>query len=126
MPTVDNIEYTAPPNPADIMDFIKELEYPSEVSEFSSVSTDDMSQPWRAIMSLINLCLTGKNSGYKRLSALSIQILWGIVNGKNIDFVEWIWEEFSHSIHTFLEYKAKCDAHIEGKKKSTKLLIPSI
>lgn len=126
MPTGDNIEFTAPPNPAVILNFVNELGYPTEVSTLSSVITNDMYQPWRAIISLINLCLTGKTSGYERLRAPSLQILWGIFNGKNIDFVERIWEEFSHSIHSFLKDNANFDAHKDGKKKSTKLLIPSI
>lgn len=85
-----------------------------------------MYQPWRAITSFINLCLTGTTSGYERLRAPSLRILWGIVKGKNVDFVERIWEEFTHSIHSFLEDKANVDANKEGKKRSTKLLIPSI
>ena len=108
------------------MNFVKELGYPSDVPILSAVITNDMYQPWRAIITLINMCLTGKTSGYERLRAPSLQILWGIVNGKDVDFVERIWEEFSHSIRSFLEDKAKHEANTDGSKKLTKLLIPSI
>ena len=85
-----------------------------------------MYQPWRALASFINLCLTGKTSGYEKLRAPSLQILWGAVNGKNVDFVERIWEEFTHFIHSFQEDKANVEANKDGKKRSAKLLIPSI
>ncbi|GKG00103.1 hypothetical protein Tco_0301793, partial [Tanacetum coccineum] len=32
----------------------------------SGVVTNDMYQPWRALVTIINLCLAGKHSGYKR------------------------------------------------------------
>jgi hypothetical protein len=126
LPTGDNVEYTPPPNLATLIDFVNELGYPTQVSTLSTVITHDLYQPWRAIASLINLCLTGKTSGYERLRAPSLQILWGIVNGKNINFAERIWEEFSQSIHSFLVDKANIEANKDGKKRSAKLLIPSI
>ncbi|GJR57703.1 hypothetical protein Tco_1499865 [Tanacetum coccineum] len=56
--------------------------------------TNDMYQPWRALATIINLCLTGKTSGFKRPRAPVLQILWGIVNRADIDYAERIWEEF--------------------------------
>ena len=85
-----------------------------------------MYQPWRVLITLINLCLTGKTSGHERLRAPALQILWGIVKGKDIDFAERIWEEFAHSINTFLDDKMKLEAHKESKKWKSKSLIPSI
>lgn len=126
IPTGDNVDFTTPPNPTSLLSFVNELGYPAHASTLSSIITHDMYQPWRAIASLINLCLTGKTYGYERLRAPSLQILWGVVNGKNIDFVERIWEEFTHSIHSFLEDKANVEANKDGKKRSTKLLIQSI
>jgi hypothetical protein len=95
LPTGDNVEYTPPPTPATLIDFVNELGYPTQVSTLSTVITHDLYQPWRAVASLINLCLTGKTSGYERLRAPSLQILWGVVNSENINFAERIWEEFS-------------------------------
>lgn len=126
LPTGDNVEYTPPPNPATLLSFVNELGYPTHVSTLSTVITHDFYQPWRAIASLINLCLTGKTSGYERLRAPSLQILWGVVNGKDVNYVERIWEEFSQSIHSFLVDKANLEANKDGKKRYAKLLIPSI
>ncbi|GJX89011.1 monodehydroascorbate reductase [Tanacetum coccineum] len=85
-----------------------------------------MFQPWRALTILINLCLTGKTSGFERPWALVLQILWGIVNRAHIDYVERMWEEFTQSIHTFIEDKKNLAQHTQGKKKATLIVIPSV
>nr|GEX97772.1 histone deacetylase 14 [Tanacetum cinerariifolium] len=70
-----------------------------------------MFQPWRALTTIINLCLTGKTSGFERPRASVLQILWGIVTQSNIDYAERIWEEFTQSIHTFIEDKRRHKFH---------------
>ncbi|GJW25012.1 retrovirus-related pol polyprotein from transposon TNT 1-94 [Tanacetum coccineum] len=55
-----------------------------------------------AVLSMINMCLTGKTAGYDRLRDPVLQILWGITHRSNIDYAERIWEEFVQSIQTFL------------------------
>ncbi|GJS86254.1 hypothetical protein Tco_0752795 [Tanacetum coccineum] len=67
--------------------------------------TNGMYQPWRALATIINLCLTGKTSGFERPRAHVLQILWGIINRANIDYAERIWEEFTQCIHSFIEDK---------------------
>ncbi|GJZ74414.1 hypothetical protein Tco_0638560 [Tanacetum coccineum] len=99
---------------------------PKEVMHLSNVTTNDMFQPWRALATIINLCLTGKTSGFERPRAPVLQILWGIVNRAHIDYAERMWEEFTQSIHTFTEDKRKLAQHTLGKKKATLILIPSI
>ncbi|GJW99114.1 retrovirus-related pol polyprotein from transposon TNT 1-94 [Tanacetum coccineum] len=55
-----------------------------------------------AILSMINMCLTGKTAGFDRPRHPVLQILWGIIHRSNIDYAERIWEEFVQSIQTFL------------------------
>ncbi|GKE95374.1 hypothetical protein Tco_1580229 [Tanacetum coccineum] len=55
-----------------------------------------------------------------------LQILWGVVNRAHIDYAERMWEEFTQSIHTFIEDKRKLAQHTLGKKKATLILILSI
>nr|GFB70235.1 hypothetical protein [Tanacetum cinerariifolium] len=55
-----------------------------------------------------------------------LQILWGIVIGANIDYAERIWEEFTQSIHTFIEDKQNLSWHTSGKKRATLIVIPSV
>ncbi|GKE33352.1 hypothetical protein Tco_1452674 [Tanacetum coccineum] len=79
-----------------------------------------------ALTTIINLCLTGKTSGFERPRAPVLQILWGVVNRAHIDYAERMWEEFTQSIHTFTEDKRNLAQHTLGKKKATLILIPSI
>nr|GFD27134.1 hypothetical protein [Tanacetum cinerariifolium] len=44
----------------------------------------------------------------------------------NIDYAERIWEEFTQSIHTFIEDKRNYSRHTTRKKKATLIVIPSI
>nr|GEX25680.1 hypothetical protein [Tanacetum cinerariifolium] len=53
-------------------------------------------------------------------------ILWGIVKGANIDYAERIWEEFTQSIHTFIEDKWNLSLHTSRKKRATLIVIPSV
>ncbi|GJS53435.1 retrovirus-related pol polyprotein from transposon TNT 1-94 [Tanacetum coccineum] len=53
--------------------------------------------PWE-LATIINLCLTGKTSGFERPRAPVLQILWGVVNQAHIDYAERMWEEFTQSI----------------------------
>nr|GEU57859.1 E-beta-farnesene synthase [Tanacetum cinerariifolium] len=92
----------------------------------SDVVTNDMFQPWRALTTIINLCLTGKTSGFERPRASVLQILWGVVNRAHIDYTERIWEEFTQSIHTFIKNKKNLAQHTHGKKKATLIVISSI
>ncbi|GKC02735.1 hypothetical protein Tco_0994345 [Tanacetum coccineum] len=100
--------------------------YPTVVKTLSAVVTNDMFQPWRALTTIINLCLTGKTSAFERPRALVLQILWGVVNRANIDYAERMWEESTQSIHSFVEDKKNLALHTQGKKKANPLVIPSI
>nr|GEX79061.1 hypothetical protein [Tanacetum cinerariifolium] len=80
----------------------------------------------RALLTIINLCLTGKASGFERPRAPVLQILWGIVTRTNINYAERIWEDFTQSIHTFIEDKQNLSRHTSRKKSATLIVIPSI
>ncbi|GJY86296.1 hypothetical protein Tco_0500322 [Tanacetum coccineum] len=125
-PVDNNRAFSSPPTPDTLVEFVNKLGYPKEVVHLSNVTTNDMFQPWRALATIINLCLMGKTSGFERPRALVLQILWGIVNRAHIDYAERVWEEFTQSIHTFTEDKRKLAQHTLGKKKATLILIPSI
>ncbi|GJW32714.1 retrovirus-related pol polyprotein from transposon TNT 1-94 [Tanacetum coccineum] len=78
------------------------------------------------ILSMINMCLTGKTAAYDRPRHLVLQILWGIIHRSNIDYAERIWEEFVQSIQTFLTDRKNLATASRGKKKTDLLLIPNI
>ncbi|GJT33144.1 hypothetical protein Tco_0923563 [Tanacetum coccineum] len=124
-PVDNNRAFSPPPTPDTLVEFVNKLGYPKEVIHLSNVTTNDMFQPWRALTTIINLCLTGKTSGFERPRAPVLQILWGVVNRAHIDYAERMWEEFTQSIHTFTEDKRNLAQHTLGKKKATLILIPN-
>ncbi|GJW83778.1 monodehydroascorbate reductase [Tanacetum coccineum] len=125
-PVDTNNAFYSPPTPDGLIKFVNDLGYLKVVRHLSDVVTNDMFQPWRALITIINLCLTGKTSGFKRPRAPMLQILWGIVNRARIDYAERMWEEFTQSIHTFIEDKKNLSQHTQGKKKATLIVIPSV
>ncbi|GJS38969.1 hypothetical protein Tco_0564012 [Tanacetum coccineum] len=122
----NNKAFSSPPTPDTLIQFVNNLGYPKEVRHLSDVVTNDMFQPWRALTTIINLCLTGKTSGFERPRAPVLQILWGVINRAHIDYAERMWEEFTQSIHTFTEDKKNLAQQTQGKKKATLIVIPSV
>nr|GEZ55430.1 monodehydroascorbate reductase [Tanacetum cinerariifolium] len=125
-PVNENQAFTSPPSSDALINFVNELGYPKLVRNLSNVITNDMFQPWRALTTIINLCLTGKTSRFERPRAHVLQILWGVVTQTHIDYAERIWEEFTQSIHTFIDDKRNLAQHTSWKKKATLIVIPSI
>nr|GEV05788.1 hypothetical protein [Tanacetum cinerariifolium] len=76
------------------------------INKSSSMVVNNLYQPWRAILSMINQCLTGKTSRYNRPRYPVLQMLWGIITSTNVDYAELLWEEFIQAIQTFLTDKA--------------------
>ncbi|GJW63906.1 retrovirus-related pol polyprotein from transposon TNT 1-94 [Tanacetum coccineum] len=54
---VDNNAFSSPPTPDILIKFVNDLGYPKAVRTLSDVMTNDMFQPWRALTTIINLCL---------------------------------------------------------------------
>nr|GEX43019.1 retrovirus-related Pol polyprotein from transposon TNT 1-94 [Tanacetum cinerariifolium] len=125
-PVNNNNAFSSPPTPDALINFVNDLGYPKVVKNLSDVMTNDMFQPWRALTTIINLCLTGKTSGFERPRAPVLRILWGVVNRAHIDYAERIWEEFTQSIHTFIKDKKNLAHHTQRKKKATLIVIPSV
>ncbi|GJY41150.1 hypothetical protein Tco_0428420 [Tanacetum coccineum] len=93
--------FELPPHGDTVIDFVNQLGYPEPVEFVSNIRVNYVYQPWRAILTLINPCLTGKTSG------------------------KLLWEEFTQGIHTFFSHKASHKASLKDpKKKAVPLLIP--
>ncbi|GJT14120.1 hypothetical protein Tco_0861162 [Tanacetum coccineum] len=104
-----------------VMDFVNKLGYPEEIHIVSRMHVNNLYQPWRAILSLINLCLTGKTFGNDKLRHPVLQMLWGIVTTFNVDYAELLWEEFVQAIQTFFTHWANLNI---PTKKPTPHAIP--
>ncbi|GKB32396.1 hypothetical protein Tco_0871797 [Tanacetum coccineum] len=73
--------------------FIQELGYSVKCDMLSAIHTDQMHQPWRTFTAIINRCISGKTTRLDRLRESRAQILWGIYNKKNVDFVALLWKD---------------------------------
>ncbi|GJZ27958.1 retrovirus-related pol polyprotein from transposon TNT 1-94, partial [Tanacetum coccineum] len=62
-PVDTNNAFSSPPTPDALIKFVNDLGYPRVVRTLLDVVTNDMFQPWRALTTVIKLCLTGKTSG---------------------------------------------------------------
>ncbi|GKD83743.1 hypothetical protein Tco_1350582, partial [Tanacetum coccineum] len=125
-PANDNNPFVAPPSSDAVIEYVNTLGYPSTLKNVSAMSVNALYQPWRAILSMINMYLTGKTDGFDRPRHPVLQILWGIIHLSNIDYAERIWEEFVQSIQMFLTDRKNLATAAHGKKKTAHLLIPSV
>nr|GEW61420.1 RNA-directed DNA polymerase, eukaryota, reverse transcriptase zinc-binding domain protein [Tanacetum cinerariifolium] len=87
-----NHPFVSPPAGEAVMDFVNELGYPEPIYFVSKIHVNNLYQPWRAILSLINQCLTDKRSSIDKPRHHVLQMLWGIVTRTNVDYVELLLE----------------------------------
>ncbi|GJW15192.1 hypothetical protein Tco_0019325 [Tanacetum coccineum] len=116
--------FVSPPSGDAIMDFMNQLRYTEVIHFVSRMAVDNLYQPWRAIMSMINPCLTRKTSGHDRPRYPVLQMLWGIITCTNVDFAELMWEEFVQAIQTFLTDKANLGSPTKKGRKDKPHVIP--
>ncbi|GJZ93487.1 hypothetical protein Tco_0665552 [Tanacetum coccineum] len=90
--------FELPPSGNAVIDFVNELGYPEPIEIVSNIRVNYVFQPWSAILTLINQCLTGKTSGSDKPRHPVLQILWGIVTQTNVDHAELLWED-NNNIH---------------------------
>ncbi|GJX04380.1 hypothetical protein Tco_0190296 [Tanacetum coccineum] len=117
-------QFVSPPSGDAIMDFVNELGYPEVIHFVSRMAVNNLYQPWRAILSMINQCLTSKTSRHNRPRYPVLQILWGIITSLNVDFAELMWEEFVQAIQTFLTDKANLGSPTKKGRKDKPHVIP--
>nr|GEX04214.1 integrase, catalytic region, zinc finger, CCHC-type, peptidase aspartic, catalytic [Tanacetum cinerariifolium] len=68
--SVDQAHLFMPPLSGDaIMDFVNQLGYPGEIHFVLRMAMNNLYHPWRAILSMINQCLTGKTSSPTKKAA---------------------------------------------------------
>ncbi|GJR73492.1 retrovirus-related pol polyprotein from transposon TNT 1-94 [Tanacetum coccineum] len=65
-----------PPSSDTVIEYVNTLGYPCILRNMLAMSVNALYQPWRAILSMINMCLTGKTVGYDRPRHPVLQILW--------------------------------------------------
>nr|GEU94700.1 retrovirus-related Pol polyprotein from transposon TNT 1-94 [Tanacetum cinerariifolium] len=109
--------FVSPPSGDAIMNFVNQLGYTEVIHFMSRMAVNNLYQPWRAILSMINQCLTGKTSGHDRPRYPVLQMFWGIFMSTNVDYAELLWEEFVQAIQTFLTDKVNLGSPTKKDKK---------
>nr|GEX88202.1 putative ribonuclease H-like domain-containing protein [Tanacetum cinerariifolium] len=89
-----NQDFVEPPSEDELVPFIQKLDYSDKCDMLSAIHTDQMHKPWRTFVVIINRCVSGKTTWLDRLKESRAQILWGMYNKKNVDFVALLWEDF--------------------------------
>ncbi|GKF34658.1 hypothetical protein Tco_0107858 [Tanacetum coccineum] len=69
-----------------VIEYVNTLGYLITLRNVSAMSINALYQPWKAILSKINMCLTGKMVGFDRPRHHVLQILWGITHRSNINY----------------------------------------
>ncbi|GKD30142.1 hypothetical protein Tco_1240920, partial [Tanacetum coccineum] len=59
-----------------------------EALEITPMHANSLYQPWRAMLTLINQCFTGKTSRNDKPRHPVLQMLWGIITKSNVDYAE--------------------------------------
>nr|GEU49096.1 hypothetical protein [Tanacetum cinerariifolium] len=96
----------------DILSFIRDLGHTGDIHYITDVSIDYLHQPWRTFSTIIKICLSGKDTAYEKICLSRAQILWGMYNNKNIDYLYLLWEDFLFQVKN------------EETKKTNKMLYP--
>ncbi|GKA88739.1 hypothetical protein Tco_0810503 [Tanacetum coccineum] len=73
-PSNDNNPFVALPLSDIVIEYVNTLGYPCTLRNVSAMSVNALYQPWRAILSMINMCLTSKTAGYDRPRHLNLAI----------------------------------------------------
>ncbi|GJX78615.1 hypothetical protein Tco_0326764, partial [Tanacetum coccineum] len=90
-PLDTNNAFSSPPTPDALIKFVNDLGYPRVVRTLSDAVTNDMFQLWRALTTVINLCLMGKTSGFERPRAPVLQFL-GYLSIEPYQIMQKMWE----------------------------------
>ncbi|GJR54974.1 monodehydroascorbate reductase [Tanacetum coccineum] len=117
-------QFVSPPSGDAIMGFVNELGYTEEIHFVSRMAVNNLYQPWRAILSMINQCLTCKTFRFDRPRYPVLQMLWGIITSTNVDYAKVMWEEFVQAMQTFLVDKANLSTAPQKGKKTKPHFIP--
>nr|GEU48736.1 hypothetical protein [Tanacetum cinerariifolium] len=59
-----------------MLSFIRDLGHTRDIHYLTDVSIDYLHQPWRAFSTIINKCLSGKDTTYEKIRLSRAQILW--------------------------------------------------
>ncbi|GJT26892.1 hypothetical protein Tco_0907167 [Tanacetum coccineum] len=128
LPPLTKKPFTKPPTEKQIVVFIKTFGYGEDPkAKMISISTfvaTRLHQPWRAILSVLNRCLTGKDTSWDSARLPVLQILLGIVHSANLDYASLIWDEFEWQAS--IPRRSDAELHSEGQDLPLTKLINTV
>ncbi|GJS85667.1 hypothetical protein Tco_0752208 [Tanacetum coccineum] len=74
-PKIPGQQFEEPPLEHDILFFLRDLRHSGDIHYITDVSIDYLHQPWRAFATIINKCLSGKDTAYEKIRLSRAQIL---------------------------------------------------
>nr|GEV25256.1 retrovirus-related Pol polyprotein from transposon TNT 1-94 [Tanacetum cinerariifolium] len=75
-PKIPRQEFEDLPLEHDILSFIRHLGHTRDITYLTDVNVDYLHQPWRVFATVINKCLSGKETGMEKICLSRAQILW--------------------------------------------------
>ncbi|GKC63486.1 hypothetical protein Tco_1096084, partial [Tanacetum coccineum] len=106
-PRVEGVDFTDVLDDDIALTFLIDLGYKGPLNRHTNMFVDHMHQPWRNMAAIINNCLFGKTANNDKLRKSKIDILWGMFNRENVDYLELIWEDFAYQIDHRKEKRSK-------------------
>ncbi|GJZ53348.1 hypothetical protein Tco_0608233 [Tanacetum coccineum] len=97
-PKIPGQEFEDLPLEQEVLSFIRDLRHTRDITYLTDVDVDYLHQPWRAFATVINKCLSGKETVMDKIRLSHAQILWGMFHKKNVDYVYLLWEDFLFQI----------------------------
>ncbi|GJW84067.1 hypothetical protein Tco_0157212 [Tanacetum coccineum] len=76
-PKIPGQEFEDLPLEQDNLSFIKDLGHTDDITYLTDVNVEYLHQPWRAFATVINKCLSGKETGMDKICLSRAQTLWG-------------------------------------------------
>ncbi|GJY41360.1 hypothetical protein Tco_0428630 [Tanacetum coccineum] len=70
------------PSKEDTVSFLRDLSHTRVINSLNDVVVDQMHQPWRTFVALINRSLSGKTTGLDKLRLSRAQIIWAMKESK--------------------------------------------
>nr|GEU60707.1 copia protein [Tanacetum cinerariifolium] len=97
-PIVEGVDITNVPDDDIALIFLIDLGYKGPLNRHTNMFVDHMYQPWRTLAAIMNKCLSGETASNDKLSKSVIDILWGMFNKENVNYLELIWEVLAYQI----------------------------
>ncbi|GKE01409.1 hypothetical protein Tco_1389392, partial [Tanacetum coccineum] len=89
-PRVEGVDFIDVPDDDTALTFLIDLGYKGLLYKHTNMFVNHMHQPWRALATIINKCLSGKTVSNEKLRKSRIDIPWGMFKRENVDYPELI------------------------------------